>query len=264
MSILSYLTELSSRLVLSENEKASINTSIATLQQRLAGWQHIGSFGAQYIFGSYAMDTILPRRFDNDSDVDYMIVFEDENRIKPQTYLNWLKDFCESKYKRSEIYQSYPTIALELNHIRFELVPAIAPYGVNQFLQIPAPRENFVRWINTDPNKLNNQIIESNRRNYYLVKPTIRLVKYWNALNGKHIPSYYIENTLSSLAYPYCRNLEDMFFAAARYLPDFIGWDNGKKYTNQFKEKAAEIEYYKCKGDVEWANYLLITMLKIE
>jgi hypothetical protein len=210
------------------------------------------------------METILPRRFDNDSDVDYMIVFDDDNRVQPQTYLNWLKEFCESKYQRSEIHQSYPTIALELNHIRFELVPAIAPYGVNHYLQIPAPRENLVRWINTDPNTLNNQIIESNRRNNYLVKPTIRLVKYWNALNGKHIPSYYIEKTLSSLAYPFCRNLEDMFFEAAKYLPDGIAWDHGKEYAILLRDKVNEIIECNNNGQVIWAEYLLTSMLKIE
>jgi hypothetical protein len=210
------------------------------------------------------MDTILPRRFDEDSDVDYMIVFDDAYRMQPQTYLNWLKEFCESKYQRSEIHQSYPTIALELNHIRFELVPAIAPSGLNLSLQIPAPRENVVRWINTDPQRLKERIRASNTQHKFLLKPTIRLVKYWNALNGKHISSYDIEDRLSSLSYLYCNNLEDMFFEAAKYLPDGIAWDHGKEYAILLRDKVNEIIECNNNGQVIWAEYLLTSMLKIE
>lgn len=43
------------------------------------------------IFGSYVRGTILPRKVDEKSDVDIMIVFNNPYGYKPQTFLNKLK-----------------------------------------------------------------------------------------------------------------------------------------------------------------------------
>lgn len=53
--------------------------------------------------------------------------FEPRNNYpkKPQTYLNYLKSFAESKYPQSLYKQSFPAVVLELNHIKFDLVPVI-------------------------------------------------------------------------------------------------------------------------------------------
>ncbi len=65
---------------------------------------------------------------DAHSDIDYMVVFE-KGGYNPQTYLDGLRRFVEQRYQNSEIYQSSPTVVLELNHIRFDLVPAIRQWG---------------------------------------------------------------------------------------------------------------------------------------
>lgn len=123
MSVNSYLNSLASDLVLSNDENESIKKSISTLETRLKNW-----FGSAVIesfkFGSYTRGTILPRKVDSDSDIDYMVVFDNSNNYNPQTYLNRLKSFVENYYSTSEIHQSSPTIVLKLNHIKFELVPA--------------------------------------------------------------------------------------------------------------------------------------------
>ncbi|WP_328516178.1 SMODS domain-containing nucleotidyltransferase [Ralstonia pseudosolanacearum] len=64
------------------------------------------------------------RAMDDRSDIDYMVVFSDSGAT-PQTYLNRLKIFVEKRYGSSEIYQSSPTIVLELraantSHLRIE------------------------------------------------------------------------------------------------------------------------------------------------
>jgi len=125
MSVNSYLTSLASDLVLSSDEKSNILVSNITLKTRLKSY-----FGSQitnhFQFGSNTRGTILPRKADCNSDIDYMVVFDtSDGKKKPQTYLNRLKNFAESKYSRSEIHQSHPTMVLSLNHIKFELVPAI-------------------------------------------------------------------------------------------------------------------------------------------
>ena len=123
MSVNKYLQELGSSLILSSSEKAGISVSVNAIRTRLTSY-----FGEEIaekkLYGSYVRDTILPRRADEESDVDLMVVFRNPDGYQPQAFLNRLRDFSENYYSQSEIYQSSPTIVLELNHIMFELTPA--------------------------------------------------------------------------------------------------------------------------------------------
>ena len=189
MTINSYLTDLAKAAVIRDQEKENIKLSVSTLKKRLAEY-----FGNEvtdnYIFGSYDRRTILPRSMDSNSDVDYLIVFADRS-YKPQTYLDRLLRFVEKSYPTSEIYQSNPTIVLSLNHINFELVPAvkIPLYG----LQIPAKASAYQDWIGTNPTSINNELINANKSHNNLIKPLVRVVKFWNTQNGRPFDSYSLE-----------------------------------------------------------------------
>ena len=162
MSVNSHLTQLSSDLVLSSSEKSSISTSISTLKNRLDSYFG-SSIKSQQQFGSSTRGTILPRKDDSNSDIDYMIEFDtSDGKNKPQTYINRLKRFAEAKYSRSEIHQSHPTIVLQLNHINFELVPAVKSF---YSLQIPSPASSWQEWIDTDPSRINSQLLDKNKQN---------------------------------------------------------------------------------------------------
>ncbi len=73
MSVLSYLSDLSSKLVITQEEKTLIAVSIGYLRNNLSNWEHSRDIAEQFVFGSYDRETILPRWADDDSDVDYMI-----------------------------------------------------------------------------------------------------------------------------------------------------------------------------------------------
>ena len=93
-----------------------------------------------------------------------MVVFDtSDGQKKPQTYLDRLKKFAETKYSTSEIFQSSPTIVLSLNHIKFELVPAIYNYGY----QIPSPASSWVDWVSTDPITANKALQDKNAAENY-------------------------------------------------------------------------------------------------
>ena len=193
MSVNSYLSSCASNLVLSSTEKDSISTSINTLETRLTSY-----FGynikEKFKFGSYTRGTILPRKVDDNSDVDYMVVFDNSENYKPQTFLNRLKKFAETKYSTSEIYQSSPTIVLELNHIKFELVPAYKSWGT---YYIPDGKGG---WMATYPNDFNNTLVEANNNNSYKIKPLVRLIKHWNVnVNYHDLTSYEIETPSTEL-----------------------------------------------------------------
>lgn len=189
MSVNSYLTNLANSAIIRDVEEIGIKTSISNLRTKLSYSSR--NFSDHFIFGSYSRGTILPRDIDGYSDIDYMIIFN-EVGYKPQRYLNWIRtNIAEKYYSSSEIYQSNPTIVLKLNRIKFELVPAIKNnYGQ---LQIPAKSSNYNDWILTDPKKFDAILIRANQIHNNLIKPLVRLVKYWNVKAGYPFESFELE-----------------------------------------------------------------------
>ena len=216
MSVLTHLQTTASNLVIKEDEKSGIRTSISTLESRLVSY--FDSIEEKFVFGSFDRLTILPRKADENSDVDYMVVFKDGVSYRAQTLMTRLKNFAEAKYSRSEIFQSSPTIVLELNHIKFELAPAYKSWGI---YYIPAPASNYANWISTNPKKIKDDLESKNTSNSSQIRPIIRLLKYWNALNDKVYTSYELESNIITQGYWFCTNLKEYFFSAVSNLPSY-------------------------------------------
>ena len=49
-----------------------------------------------------------------------MMVFDDGDDYKPQTYLSRIKRFAEDQYPRSIVHQDRPSVVLDMHHIRVE------------------------------------------------------------------------------------------------------------------------------------------------
>lgn len=245
MSINSYLENLSSKLVIKDSEKNSIKLSIETLQHRINIF--FNDVEEHFYFGSYTRGTILPRKADSNSDIDYMIVFKNPNQYKPQTFLNNLRNFAKKYYSTSEIYQSHPTLVLELNHIKFELVPACKTNSIffTQY-NIPAPSTSYEDWIYTSPNNFNDSLISANKRSDNKLKPLIRLIKYWNALNGHIYSSYELEQHLIKNCNPYFNtSIKDYFYSSVTNLPFPHNISDSKKSKiHSFKKSISTIKLY--------------------
>lgn len=206
MSVLSYLQSLSRETLASPRERASIERSISNVRQKL-GWHFGDGVADQFRFGSTTRGTNLPRTLDEYSDVDYMVVFRDTDKV-PQTYLDRLRVFVESNFQRSEIRQSHPTIVLEFQHIKFDLVPAVKTFWSG--LQIPDKNRS---WQTTDPSGFNTELSQRNGQCGDCLKPAIRLIKRWDAANGYPFDSYLLEKSIVSSSYWTCNNLRDYVFA---------------------------------------------------
>jgi tRNA nucleotidyltransferase (CCA-adding enzyme) len=147
-----YLTKLAKSLIISPDQKSGIETSITNLRTKL--WAHFQDRLLRVdVFGSYERQTLVP--VDADLDVDVLVVFK-QNEFKPDTFLNHLKDFAEKNYPKSEVYPDHPTISTDMNHVRFELVPAY-PQSEDR-VKIPAPRTKEVKWIVTSPTAFTSRI----------------------------------------------------------------------------------------------------------
>ncbi|MDU1653541.1 MAG: nucleotidyltransferase [Leclercia adecarboxylata] len=211
MSVQSYLDSIAKNAILKDS---TITTSISTLQKRLGYYFDSTTIINHFAFGSNTRYTMLPRKYDPKSDVDYMVVFNNTGHA-PQTYLNKLKYFVEYYYSSSERKQSHPTIKLNLHHITFELVPAI--YNLYGF-QIPAPANNFESWLSTNPNDFNSKLTEKNKSNNFMIKPLIRILKYWNASSNYVYESYELEQNIVNMNFIFCYNIKEYFYHAVDQL----------------------------------------------
>ena len=207
MSVITYLEGRASAAVLSTSEETSINTSISTINSRLTSYFGTG-LSEQFRFGSSTRGTILPRSMDENSDIDYMVVFSDSG-YTPQTYLDRLKRFAETYYASSDIKQSSPSVVLQLNHIKFDLVPALKQQWSGY--RIP---DGPNAWQDTNPNDFNATLTAKNATELYKLKPAIRLVKYWNSYNGYIYDSYSLEKYIVGLSFYGVINLRDYVFTS--------------------------------------------------
>ncbi|RYY89472.1 MAG: nucleotidyltransferase [Chitinophagaceae bacterium] len=190
----------------SKKSNERIDASIEYLKTKIWGTFRENLLSVD-VFGSYDRTTYLSN--DQNGDVDILIVFK-ENQYKPDTYLTQLKTFGEKCYPKSEIYPDHPTIAIELNHIKFELVPS---YKTGGSFKIPAPRSNGVSWISTNPIDFKQKLLSKDKNNKGLIIPTIKLIKYWNLKNGKILDSFEIERAIIEKLYD-CKIIKDYFFSA--------------------------------------------------
>ncbi len=241
MSVNSYLTKISSRLILSDSDKNSIERSINTLQTRLDSYfGH--SISDHFQFGSSTRGTILPGRVDSHSDIDYMIVFNSSTADeKPYAYLEQLRRFATAEYSASEIQQSSPKIVLSINAIKFELVPSVSHLGE---YKIPSPKSHWTAWMSTDPDTTKKDIQDKNKSNHNNIKPLIRLAKYWNAINNHPYISFSLERHIVGRYFLFCTSLKDYFYSfwddiscnfhADQHIVDLI--TTVKKHINRARE----------------------------
>jgi hypothetical protein len=217
MSIDSYLKATADALTMTDAQAQGIDRSLDAVQRGLAEY-FPGAVREQITFGSYTRQTNLPLRADPYSDVDHMVVFGRAAGERPQTFLDRLRRFSEERYPRSLVRQSSPAVVLELNHIRFELVPPYRDWLGGY--RIPARAAAFEDWIDTEPNDFNPYLEQRHRDTAKQMKPLIRLLKYWNARNDYPFETYQLEKYVARQWYPFSDTLEEYLDSA------FWGLDN--------------------------------------
>jgi hypothetical protein len=196
-----YLLNLQQRTSMSARETESINVSLRTLRSRLSSFFR-GELNSHFIFGSAQRGTMLPRAYDDASDVDYMVVWQ-QTGARPQTYLDRLKRFVENSYSQSEVWQSSPTIVLELNHIKFELVPALR--SSTSFIIPSGPND----WRSTDPYGFSAQLDQFDQVRNGLIRPTVKIAKTWNAKAGRVFESFDLEQRVAAMYFDQRGGLAD-------------------------------------------------------
>jgi predicted nucleotidyltransferase/uncharacterized protein (UPF0248 family) len=259
MNINSILTQFAQRdLVLGNNDKEreKINASLTHLEKILK--DRLGKTIVGFVrFGSFTRNTILPRQYDPNSDVDLMVVFDKTNYdYSAGTYRKWIVDEVSSAYPNSLSKKDHPVVKLELNHIMFDIVPAYitnSAWGSKTFY-IPDVKDG---WRVTIPNDLNDALAQKNQDyGNNIVRNTIRLCKHWNASYGYVHQSYLMEKQILNKIFWHGDNLYDKFISVVGDVGrDYAGVSQAlswiKKYKGDYFTAANE---YK---QLEWLQKLL-------
>jgi len=242
VSVQSYLEGLAEKLIIRDVEKNKINTSVNAIESRISAY-FSGQLKDHFAFGSYTRGTMLPRTADQRSDVDYMVIFNNPNNYKPQTLLNYLRNFAEYYYSSSEIKQSHPTMVLELQHIKFELVPAQKDWLGT--IYIPSPSSSYTDWMSTNPNAFNQKLTDKNKNNSNYIKPLVRLMKYWNRQNNSYYASFDFENWITDLSFIWCSGFKAYIYHTIESLS--YNWNAPQDLKNRIdraKKIVADTKYY--------------------
>lgn len=244
IGINNHLKRISSELFIKtdSSERRKIDVSLNSIFQRLEEYFE-DEIDEVVLFGSYSRDTILPRRFDENSDIDILIQFNtnDRDKLKPESYRNQLKKFAEENYPKSTVVKDHPSIMLSLDHINFDLVPAIFDEGFfYDSIEIPNKSGG---WMETEPHDFNSKLTKANKKYNSIVKPIIRLLKYWNATHGYPFNSYDLELQIADMNFNN-ENYESGFLYAIRELSsDDIGSKEEKK-VGILKKNGEWVEEY--------------------
>ncbi|WP_433810251.1 SMODS domain-containing nucleotidyltransferase [Flavobacterium johnsoniae] len=238
VSIDNYLRSLASSYYLKNDseEVRKINASITSLLSNLD--KELGILiKRRFIFGSYDRDTILPRKFDSKSDIDIMVVFNHTDYERtPDTYRAWLKNFADKYYKDrygSEVVKSFPTVAIKLNNISYDLVPA-KEETLYYTSTIYIPGNNG--WRSTNPHDVKQKLTEANTRYNNVVRPLIRIMKAWNCYNGFPYDSYLLELEITGMNF-YNDNVQTGLFYLAGNLS--TNWNDPQSK----KDKITSLKY---------------------
>jgi predicted nucleotidyltransferase len=209
------------------------------------------------VFGSYTRDTILPRKFDSNSDIDILVQFSNEyDRLKPESYRNQLKKFAEKNYKTGSIIKDHPSIVIELNHINFDLVPAIFDDGIfYDSLEIPGKDSD---WIETEPQKFNDEL--TNTKYSSIVKPIVRLLKYWNAYQEYPYSSFELETLIADMNFSN-DNYQSGFLYAIKELSTWDLPNYASKKVDTLKSNGQWIKEYLDREDLDKAKEVVSRIL---
>ena len=156
------------------NERERITGSLTQLQKVLNDKLYNETKEVK-IFGSYTRNTILPRNYDSNSDVDVLVIFNTANGKKtPDTYRKNIVDALAKSYPLSVVKKDFPTVKLELNHIMSDVVPCYTEeFWSSKTFYIPNANDS---WRTTVPNDINNELSQKNQSyGNNIVRNVIRL-----------------------------------------------------------------------------------------
>lgn len=170
-----------------ENISSSVNNITSTLEKDDALF-----LKESFLNGSYERDTIIRPLHD----IDIFAVLNEEDWTedngdlpKPQSVLSKIKNYLDKQHDyKGKVKQDRPCVTVELSDKSFDILPAFE-FGTGYRI----PDYDLLSWTLSYPKTLTDSLNDANKDYSYKLKSIIKIIKYWNRLNDKIIPSYHVE-----------------------------------------------------------------------
>lgn len=194
-SLQQYTKELAYSIVPQPLERATVENFLSDVEEKVTA--HFGfDFERCITFGEFARETSLRHTIDKESNVDLMILFQNDD---------YIENFQGMKEKVIEfIFKTFPQpeetskeLKIQMKYGCIQLVPAIVA-DVNSKSTLLRSSINNETWIESNPLLFDENINKKNEETAYLLKPVIRLLKYWNLTHGNYFSTETIELFVSN------------------------------------------------------------------
>ena len=254
-TLLQSITEFINNISVTDRQEENIKSSVGNLTSCLMNKESNLFVEDVFTNGSWERDTIIRPL----NDVDLFAVlkksdWQDEygNLPSPQSVLTKIKNYLndQNDYK-GKVKQDRPCVTVELSDKNFDILPSF-DNGLGGFY---IPNYDLKSWTTSNPQKLTDDLNNSNRNRKFKVKPTIKSVKSWNRGIDKLIPSYHIEEIAISIF---------LFKDFTNYEESIRMWFNNAEFymlTEKFKSTsdydAAKTKLAKVKKKLNEAKDLL-------
>ncbi len=241
-----YFLEVAQALKFSPEKRERIEASIKYFKEKIWG-EFQDRLVEVTVFGSYSRDTIIKN---SEEDIDIAVIYK-TRELQPDTYLKQIKTFCQDNYNRSTIFQDHPTIVIDMEHTRFEIVPSI--YVSPGVFKIPAPKSIQLKWITTNPKELSAKTQIKDKNNKNLILPLIRILKYWNTLNGRQFTSFQIERAIIDRTFT-CSTIREFMFNSISSIDAIAKDDKQKNEIKSFREKLRRLRILETNNFPEYVE----------
>jgi hypothetical protein len=168
----------------SKTTKENASNAHAAARDHLASHDEFKKYHINtFLSGSYKRDTaIRPRVRDGQedrADVDVIVVTNHKKTDKPEEVISLLHRTLKEKY--TDIKKNVRSVTIVSNGVNVDIVPIIAPDGLDGRLFIPDRK--LSEWIETNPPKHTQWTTDTNEAADGRFKPLVKLVKWWRREN---------------------------------------------------------------------------------
>ena len=138
---------------------------------------------SDFLSGSYKRNTaIRPRKLNGElarPDVDIIVVTNHKTEDDPKEVIDLLYNSLKDKY--STIRKQDRSVGIETSKVDMDVVPIIAPDGMEGTLYIPDRK--LEEWLETNPPRHSSWTTDVNNKSNGNFKPLVKLMKWWRREN---------------------------------------------------------------------------------
>lgn len=189
-SLQQYTKELAYAIVPQPLERAAIENFLGTVEEAFTKYFRFNIERCIQV-GEFARETILRHTIDRKSTIHLMILFQNDDYYKNFSLMKEEIIKCiSSSFSPSE--EELQKFKIPMKFGAIQLVPAIV-VDSDSVSELYIASSTNDTWIQSNPLHFDENINKKNNDTSFLLKPIIRLLKYWNCTHGRYFSTDTIE-----------------------------------------------------------------------